>query len=80
VSNYHANVVVCDDLAPTFPHPLDAVNALRNVALSAVASVLGGMQRRLTEQRFARLSDHMLRDFGYERDWDGTIRSLRDAD
>ena len=33
-----------------------------------------------TRRRIARLSDRMLRDFGFERDWDGSIRSLRDLD
>ena len=78
MSNIHA---LADDLMPfggvgTFK----GLGALRNGASAALTSVRGSIERRKTQRYLARLSDHLLRDFGFERDWDGTIRSLRDGD
>ena len=42
--------------------------------------MVAAIERRFMQRRLTRLSDHMLNDLGFERDWDGSIRSLRDVD
>ena len=81
MSNYHACAETHGHLtmAP-LRASLDAIAALRGAVHTAAGSVRAALVRRWTRHHIARLSDHMLRDFGFERDWDGTIRSLRDAD
>ena len=77
MSNYHATADF-DDHFYSAPRPaglrvLRTLNAWSQAAFTA-------LQAAIVRQRLARLSDHMLRDFGFERDWDGSIRSLRDAE
>ena len=81
MSNYHAYADTNGHLT-TAPlrASLDAIAAIKGAAHTAAGSVRAALVRRWTRHHIARLSDHMLRDFGFERDWDGTIRSLRDAD
>jgi hypothetical protein len=76
VSNYHAYADTCDDLAPASLRP--RVDALRHAIATAATRLVAIIEHRLARQRIARLSDHMLRDSGFERDWDGTVRPLRD--
>ena len=81
MSNYHATAHFGDTVTATSLRP--ALGALRvlNAAVGAIGAALhAAIIRRWTQRRLAKLSDHMLRDFGFERDWDGSIRSLRDAD
>ena len=47
-------------------------------AKAAVVSIVAVVERRRTQRFIARLPDHLLADFGYERDWDGTIRARRE--
>jgi hypothetical protein len=58
---------------------LDAFGAVVAASAAAVLAVRAAHLHRRTLRRLTRLSDHMLRDFGFERDWDGTILPLRDA-
>ena len=80
VSSYHAYVEAADTRTPTVPRLPDVVTALRNAILAASAAFRSAAMQWWTRRRIARLSDRMLRDFGFERDWDGSIRSLRDLD
>lgn len=78
MSIYHA-------LADTEDHlNVGLVRTSLEVAMAVTVTAVGALRvavvKRLTARRLERLSDHMLRDFGFERDWDGTIRALRDAD
>lgn len=56
----------------------DAIGRVRTVMIALTSSIHSAVERRQTERFVARLPDHLLRDFGYERDWDGTVRTLRD--
>ena len=72
MSNSQANMVACDPISSVSARPLiDAVIALGNaaVALGRRASV---SQRRPMPD-LTRLSDNLLADMGFERDWDGSI-------
>ena len=61
--------------------PVRAALQRRTAPIATAAGTLrAAMVNRWTARRIERLSDHMLRDFGFERDWDGTIRAVRDAD
>jgi hypothetical protein len=81
VSSYHATADVGDTVTPTSLRPVLGAPGALNAAIRALGVALhAAIVRRWTEHRLAKLSDHMLRDFGFERDWDGSIRSLRDAD
>jgi len=76
MSNIHA----CADehaalnLAPSF----DGMGRVRRLIMALAPSIQAAIARWQTERFIARLPDHLLQDFGYERDWDDTIRSLRD--
>ena len=75
MSNLHA---YADDhatltIAPSF----GGIGRVRALITVLVSSIPAAIARRQTERFFARLPNHLLQDFGYERDWDGTIRSLR---
>ena len=77
VSNIHA---YADDTVDLNARTVGTtLGALRKAVLTAVGFVGAAIERRQTERFIARLPDHLLHDFGYERDWDGTIRSMRDA-
>jgi hypothetical protein len=81
VSNYHATADFGDTVTATSLRPLLGALRALNAAVGAIGAALrAAIVRRGTQRRLAKLSDHMLRDFGFERDWDGSIRSLRDAD
>jgi hypothetical protein len=81
VSNYHAYPATQTDLAAAPARAaIDAMVALRSALLTAAGAIHTALVGWWTRRYIARLSDHMLRDFGFERDWDGSIRSLRDAD
>jgi hypothetical protein len=50
-------------------------------AATAIGSIIRtALLRHSTQHHLTGLSGHMLRDFGFERDWDGTVRRLRKAD
>ena len=81
MSNVHAYADSADHLAPApLSAPIDVFRTLGNAIETTAAALRTAVLHRWTQRRLTRLSDHMLRDFGFERDWDGTIRSLRDAD
>ena len=77
MSNVHAYADnhIALNLAPVF----DGVGRVRPVIAALASSMRAAIERRRTQRYIATLPDHLLQDFGYERDWDGTIRSLRDA-
>lgn len=64
--------------------PLRATFDTFHSTVAASAAIIDAVRTSLirawTLRRLTRLSDHMLRDFGFERDWDGTILRLRDGD
>lgn len=64
--------------------PLRATLEACRTAVSASSAIINAVRasfvRRWTLRRLTRFSDHMLRDFGFERDWDGNILRLRDGD
>lgn len=76
MSNLHAyaDAPVSLNLVPSF----GGIRRLRALIVALAASIRAAVVRRQTKRFIARLPDHLLQDFGYERDWDGTIRSLRD--
>ena len=78
MSNLHAYVGASDELIA--PSPFGAISALQRLGLVAIASLRVTIEDHWAQRRIARFSSHTLRDIGFERDWDGTIRSLRDAD
>ena len=81
MSIYHATTDAGDDFTPaSLRAPLNVLATLANAARPIIAGLRATIERRLAMQRISRMSDHMLADFGFERDWDGTIRSNRDAD
>lgn len=53
---------------------------MRAAATTVGSIIRTALLRHSTQQHLSGLSDHMLCDFGFERDWDGTVRSLRKAD
>ena len=77
MSNIHAYADnhIALNLAPVF----DGIGRVRTLMVGFASSIQAAIQRRQTQRYIATLPDHLLQDFGYERDWDGTIRSLRDA-
>ena len=76
VSNIHT---YSDDNVDFNAPVATALVALRHAAMTALTFATAVIERRKTERFIARLPDHLLHDFGYERDWDGTVRSMRDA-
>jgi hypothetical protein len=76
MSNLHA--YADDFVAPNAVTAGGIVAAIGTAATAAVASVWAVVERRRALRHIARLPDHLLRDFGYERDWDGTVRPLGD--
>lgn len=78
MSLYHASA---DTAGQTNIAPVRAALEATTAAIaSATVTLRTAIVNRWTARRIERLSDHMLRDFGFERDWDGTIRAVRDAD
>jgi hypothetical protein len=77
VSNLHAyaDYHVTLNLVPSF----GGIGRARALIAALAASIRTAIERRQTQRFIASLPDHLLQDFGYERDWDGTIRSLRDV-
>jgi hypothetical protein len=80
VSNYHAYASNDELISAPLRAALGTIDALRAAVIHAVVATRTAIVDRWTQRRLARLSNHMLRDLGFERDWDGTVRSLRDAD
>jgi hypothetical protein len=75
VSNLHA--YADDHVIPNFVPSFGGIGRARALITALAASIQAAIDRRRTQRFIARLPDHLLQDFGYERDWDGTIRSLR---
>jgi hypothetical protein len=74
VSIYHTTNTVDTDLLAA---PLGKMQA----AATAIGSTIrAALLRHSTQHHLTDLSDHMLSDFGFERDWDGTVLRLRKAD
>lgn len=81
MSIYHITADTCPaPLSTILRVGLDAAGAARTGFFAAADNVGGALVRYRTQRRLSRLSDHMLQDFGFEREWDGTIHSLRGAD
>ena len=78
MSIYHASADTADHI--NFAPVRAALEATAAAIATAAGTLRAAMVNRWTARRIERLSDHMLRDFGFERDWDGTIRAVRDAD
>ena len=57
---------------------LGGIGRVRALITALATSIQTAIRRRQTQRFIARLPDHLLQDFGYERDWDGTILRLRD--
>ncbi|MBN9071632.1 MAG: hypothetical protein J0H34_08505 [Rhizobiales bacterium] len=81
MSIHHTTI---DTRADLLAAPVRASAAAVRTGQTAIVTLVGvvhtALLRRWTHRRFARLSDHMLSDFGFERDRDGAIRTLRDVD
>ena len=77
MSNLHAYADdhVTLNLVPSF----GGIARVRTLLAALAVSIRTAIERRQTQRFIASLPDHLLQDFGYERDWDATIRSLRDA-
>ncbi|GGF33861.1 hypothetical protein GCM10011321_26260 [Youhaiella tibetensis] len=80
MSIHHIPDTRTDVLAAPHRATVEADGAVRTAIFAIVGIVRSVIVNRWTERRLTHLSDHMLRDFGFEREWDGTIRPLRDAD
>jgi len=79
VSNIHAIADTSDYQVSSALNIVVDVATTLNATIRALAMrVVAAIEQRFTQRRLTRLSDHMLRDLGFERDWDGSIRSLRD--
>lgn len=79
MSNFHATAYASDhQIQSAFGTAVEAAATLRATIRAFAMLMIAAMQQRVMEWRLTRLSDHMLRDLGYEHDWDGSIRSLRD--
>jgi hypothetical protein len=76
VSNYHATADITDAYEAVSLRARLATLARRAVAV--IARLRAAIEQRFAMQRISRMSNHMLADFGFERDWDGTIRPIRD--
>lgn len=76
MSNLHAYADdhVALNLVPSF----GGLGRVRTLVIALASSIQTAIERRQTQRFISRLPDRLLQDFGYERDWDGTIRSLRD--
>lgn len=76
MSNLHAYADdhVTLNLVPSF----GGIGRVRALITALATSIQTAIRRRQTQRFIARLPDHLLQDFGYERDWDGTILPLRD--
>ena len=76
MSTFHAYADdhVTLNLLPSF----SGSGRVRALITALTASLQAAIEGRQTQRFITRLPDHLLQDFGYERDWDGTIRSLRD--
>jgi hypothetical protein len=74
MSNAHAYMDPFDQAAPASARSLkDAIVSLRVSATDLVLRVATGFRYRRTMDGMSRLSDHRLRDMGFERDWDASI-------
>ena len=78
MSIHHASADAVDQMS--FAPVRATLEATTATIATATGTLRAAIVNRWTARRIERLSDHMLRDFGFERDWDGTIRAVRDAD
>lgn len=77
MSNYHAFADECHAAAPTGSEVLgEIIGALRRATVAAVLPLRQALERRATAERVGGLPAHLLADFGYERDWDGSVHPL----
>lgn len=77
MSNYHAFADECHAATPTGSEVLaEIMGALRRATVAAVLPLRRALQRRATAERVRGLPPHLLADFGYERDWDGSVHPL----
>lgn len=81
MSNPHAAAGASDHQSPlAFSTAIEMAAAVRAIIWAVAMRIFASIEQHWMQRRLIRLSDHVLRDFGFERDWDGSIRSLRDAD
>lgn len=81
MSNIHAIAEASDHQTPAFiTASVEAIAIVCATIRTLVLRIVASIEQRFLRRRLTRLSDHMLRDLGFERDWDGSIRSLRDVD
>lgn len=81
MSNIHATADARDhQMSSALGTAIEVAATLRATIHAFVMRIVAAIEQRVTQRRLASRSDHMLRDFGFERDWDGSIRSLRDLD
>lgn len=79
MSNIHAIADTSSHQGPAFiTTALKMAAALRATIHTLALRIVASIEQRFLRRRLTRLSDHMLRDLGFERDWDGSIRSLPD--
>ena len=80
MSNIHATVDASGPRISTLGTVVETATTLRATIRDFATRVIAAIEQRSTQQRLAGFSDHMLRDFGFERDWDGSVLSLHHAD
>ena len=81
MSNLHATADARDHQTAAFSTAAVEVAATVGARIQGFAMhITAAIEQRFTQRRLTRLSKHMLRDLGFERDWEGAIHPLRDAD
>ena len=81
MSNIHATADTSGhQISSTLGTVAETTATLRATIRNFATRVVAAIEQRSTQQRLAGFSDHMLRDFGFERDWDGSVLSLHHVD
>jgi len=81
VSNIHATADArAHQISAFFTTAIDVAATVEGTIQGLAMRIVAAIEQRILRRRLTRLPDHMLLDLGFERDWDGAIRSLRDLD
>ena len=81
MSNIHATAdASVHQVSSALTTVVDVTATLQATVRTVAMRIVAAIEQRFMQRRLTRLSNHMLRDLGFERDWDGTIRPLREAD
>lgn len=75
MSNYHASIDANHQPARVHATTLDVIASLSGTVLAGVARLATEFGPRRSRD-LSQLSDHLLRDLGFERDWDGSINPI----